>query len=605
MRSPMAAPLLHLRDVALTIGATQLLDGAELLVTPRARIGLVGRNGSGKSTLLRIASGEIEPERGERFVDPSAIVRVLDQDPDLSMYPTVLDAALADLGIGSEDRARATLGVLGFTGDELTNRLSGGEARRVAIVRALAADPDVLLLDEPTNHLDLPAIEWLEGELLRSRAALVVISHDRRFLERLTNATIWLERGKTRRIERGFSAFEAWREEVEEEAEKAAHKLDRKIVAEEHWVRYGVTARRKRNVRRMSELQGLRQTRQSMKRGPTGVVLTVSEADSSSTVIVEAEAISKSLGGRIIVKGFSTRILRGDRIGIVGANGAGKTTLLKLLLGDMPPDSGVLKRGPSLDIVTIDQTRSALDANVSVQEILTGGRSDQVMVAGQPRHVVGYLKDFLFEAAQARQPVAALSGGEKARLLLARALCQPSNVIVLDEPTNDLDLDTLDLLQEMLADYPGTVMLVSHDRDFLDRVATSIVMSEGEGRWVEYAGGYSDMLAQRGSGIAARSAQGPDKKRGGGDPRPEKVQGLRLTMSELEKLKVLPKRIETLSTEITRLEQRVAEPDLYTRDKAGFETATRQLAAAQTLKASAEDEWLMLEMKREEVEALK
>ncbi len=599
----MARPLLHLRDVRLTIGATRLLDGAELLVTPRARIGLVGRNGSGKSTLLRIASGLVEAEAGERFVDPSAVVRVLDQEPDLAGFDTAIAAATAELGsVGDAARAHAILGTLGIDDAADPRRLSGGEKRRVAIARALAADPDVLLLDEPTNHLDLPAIEWLEAEIARSRAAIVLISHDRRFLERLTTATVWLDRGRTRRIDRGFSAFEAWRAEVETEAEKTAHKLDRKIAAEEHWVRYGVTARRKRNERRMAELGALRETRRALRRGPSDVTFTVAEADAGSTVVFEAAGLTKTYGERAVVKGFSTRILRGDRVAIVGPNGAGKSTLVGLLTGTIAPDSGTIRRGPSLAIQTIDQTRSALDGSMTVSDVLTGGRGDQVSVAGTPRHVVGYLKDFLFDAAQARQPVAALSGGERARLLLAQALARAANVLVLDEPTNDLDLDTLDLLQEMLADHPATVLLVSHDRDFIDRVATSVVMSEGDGRWVEYAGGYSDMVAQRGAGVGARPIEvreAPARKA----ERAERPAPPRLTMAELEKLKTLPKRIDALDGEIAKLAERIGDPALYARDRAGFDAATRQLAAAQALKSAAEEEWLALELKREELEA--
>lgn len=507
----MAPPLLSLQDIALTFGATPLLRGAELAVGEGDRLALVGRNGAGKSTLLKVAAGLIEPDSGTRFLQPGATLRFLPQGADLAGFETVRAYAEAGLGPGDDPhRVTHLLGELGLTGEERPSSLSGGEARRAALARALAPSPDILLLDEPTNHLDLPAIEWLEEELRGFRGALVLISHDRRFLERLSTAMVWLDRGTTRRLERGFSAFEAWRDEVLAQEEAEAHKLRRKIAREDDRVRYGVTARRKRNVRRMAELAALRERRRA-RVIPTGrATAAAQEAAGSGSLVIAADAITKRYGERTIVRGFSTRIMRGDRVGIVGANGAGKTTLLGLLTGTLAPDEGEVRLGAGLAMVTLDQARASLDPDRSLADTLTGG-GDMVRVGGTPRHVMGYLKEFLFLPEQAGTPVGKLSGGEQARVMLARALAEPSNLLVLDEPTNDLDLETLDLLQELLADYSGTVIVVSHDRDFLDRVATSVIVSEGDGRWQEYAGGYTDMLAQRGEGVTAKPAAAPKR----------------------------------------------------------------------------------------------
>ena len=396
----------------------------------------------------------------------------------------------------------------GSHGDEDPAHVSGGEARRAALARVLAPSPDILLLDEPTNHLDLPTIEWLEGELESRRCALVIISHDRRFLSNLSRATAWLDRGQIRQIDRGFSAFEAWRDEVLAEEERDQHKLDRKIVNEEHWLRYGVSGRRKRNVKRLGNLHALRDQRRDY-RGATGnASLAAAEADKSGKLVIEAKNIAKAYGDRTIVEDFSIRVQRGDRIGIVGPNGAGKTTLIDMLTGGSPPDSGTIRLGANIEMATLDQHRESLDPKSTLAEALTGGRGDHVMVGGKPKHVVSYMKDFLFAQEQMRTPLEVLSGGERGRLMLARSLAKPSNLLVLDEPTNDLDLETLDVLEEMLGDYEGTVILISHDRDFLDRVVTSVIVPEGNGRWIEYAGGYTDMLAQRGEDLAREAPEG-------------------------------------------------------------------------------------------------
>ncbi len=421
----MAPPLIHLKGLRLRIGATQLFEDTELAVAPGDRIGLVGLNGSGKSTLLKIAAGEVEPDAGERFLQPGVTLRYLPQEPDLSGFATTL--AYAESGLGPDDdphRVRALLKALGLAGDEDPVSLSGGEARRAALARTLAPAPDVLLLDEPTNHLDLPAIEWLEAELKGLRSALVLVSHDRRFLEGLTRATVWLDRGACRRMERGFGDFEAWRDEILEQEEAGRHKRDRKIVREEHWRRYGVTARRKRNVRRLAELHALKQARREAKAAPGKVKLAAARAETSSRLVFEAEDLAKAYDGRPIVADLSLKVMRGERIALIGPNGAGKTTLIKLLLGELAPDAGKVTRGASLQVVSLDQKRETLDATATLAEVLTEGRGDTVFVGGQPRHVVSYMKDFLFLPDQARQPVARLSGGERGRLLLARALVQ-------------------------------------------------------------------------------------------------------------------------------------------------------------------------------------
>ena len=517
----MPPPLMLLQDIRATLGTQALLDGAAIGVSAGERICLVGRNGSGKSTLLKIAAGLMQPDGGSCFVQPGATIRYLPQEPDLSGFATTLDYVEAGLGPGNDARrVPALLDRLGLSGMEDPAQLSGGEARRAALARVLAPSPDLLLLDEPTNHLDLPAIEWLEKELASSRAGIVLISHDRRLLQNLGRAVVWLEGGITRRMDRGFEHFEAWREEVAEQEARDRQKLARQIVREEHWITYGVTARRKRNVRRVAELAALRQKRRDMGGPGSALKMAAVEGEISGKQVTVAEHVSKSYGERPIVRDLSLRVLRGDRLGIIGPNGAGKTTLLRLLTGASPPDSGSVVTGTNLQPVTLDQQRAALDPARTLQDTLTGGDGDQVTVGGQKRHVVGYMKDFLFRPEQARTQVGMLSGGERGRLLLACALARPSNLLILDEPTNDLDLETLDLLQELLAEYPGTVLLVSHDRDFLDRVVTSTLASEGGGLWLEYAGGYSDMLAQKQPAAPEQGArQRGKRKRPGAPPR--------------------------------------------------------------------------------------
>ena len=602
-----APPLVQLTDIGLTFGGTPLLESAELSVAAGERVCLVGRNGSGKSTLLRIAAGLIEPDRGQQFAQPGASICYLPQEPDLSGHVTTL--AYVETGLGAADdpyQARYLLQQLGLEGDEDPAHLSGGEAKRAALARVLAPAPDILLLDEPTNHLDLPAIEWLEAQLAERRGALVLISHDRRFLENLSRSTVWLDRGRTRRIDLGFGQFEAWRDQQLAEEEVAQHKLDRKIVREEHWVRYGVTARRKRNVRRMAELQELRKTRREHRKVTGKAVIDAAEATASGTLVVEAKAVSKAFGANQVVKEYSTRILRGDRVGIVGPNGSGKTTLVNMLTGVLAPDSGTVRLGANLEMATLDQHRESLDPNWTLSEALTGGRGDIVSVGGVSRHVVSYMKDFLFAAEQARSPLRVLSGGERARLMLARALAKPSNLLVLDEPTNDLDLETLDVLEEMIGSYAGTVILISHDRDFLDRVVDSVIAPEGEGRWVEYAGGYTNMLAQRGADLAglsaAKSKPAPVAVSITASVPPTKAVRRKLSFHEQHALQTLPTEIAALQARIEDLQRQLGDLGLYTRDRPAFTRASEALSIAQSDLSAAEEKWLELEIRREEVE---
>lgn len=601
----MGAPLIQLQDVHLTFGGSPLLTGAELVVSEGERICLVGRNGSGKSTLLKIAAGLVEMDRGTRAAAPSATVRYLPQEPDLSGFATTLQFVEAGMAPGDDHyRARYLLECLGMTGEEATDRLSGGEARRAALARVLAPQPDILLLDEPTNHLDLPAIEWLESELSAMSSAFVLISHDRRFLERLSRATVWLDRGVTRRLEQGFGAFEGWRDTVLEQEELEQHKLDRRIVMEEHWVRYGVTARRKRNVGRMARLADLRRQRREAKRVTGNVKLAATEGETSGAVVIEAKGVSKAFGDLAVVSDVSIRIMRGDRVGIVGPNGAGKTTLVNVLTGRMAPDAGTVKLGANVQMHVLDQRRDALPGDVSVKDFLTGGHGETLSVGGVTKHYASYMKDFLFTPEQARTPLRVLSGGERGRLVLAKALAAPSNLLVLDEPTNDLDLETLDLLQEMLADYSGTVIVVSHDRDFLDRVATSVLMAEGGGRFVEYAGGYSDMVAQRGGGVSAKVREREARQTEKASPAPRAAQSERRKLSFKDKhaLETLPAQMTALEREIAALTEKMSADGFYERDPKGFAAATAKLAELQATLAASEERWLELEMLREELE---
>jgi ATP-binding cassette subfamily F protein uup len=598
----MAPPLLQLAGIGLTFGGTALLESADLSVEAGERICLVGRNGSGKSTLLKIAAGLVEADSGTRFVQPGATMRYLPQEPDFSGFATIEEAVLAGLGPGDDAHAARTLiEALGLDGAKPPVPLSGGETRRVALAQTLAPDPDILMLDEPTNHLDLPAIEWLEAELKSRRGALILISHDRRFLTNLTRATVWLDRGKTQRLNEGFASFEAWRDKILVEEEEAQHKLGRKIADEEHWLRYGVTARRKRNIRRLEGLRALRREKRDYRGVQGKAEIEAAEAEKSGTLVIEARGLAKAYGQRVLVRDFSIRIHRGDRIGLVGANGSGKTTLVNLLTGKLKPDSGTLRHGARLELASLEQNRDSLDPNSSVADILTGGGSDQVMVGGKPRHVIGYMKDFLFRPEQARTPLRVLSGGERARLMLARALALPSNLLVLDEPTNDLDLETMDVLQDLLADYSGTVILISHDRDFVDRVVDRIIVPDGTGRWVIHAGGYSDLPPDALPSTPRREADMRVKAAFPATEAPRAAAKRKLSFQEKHQLETLPAAMEKIRGVIVKLEARLADPQLYNRDPKTFADATALLDKAQTELAGLENRWLELEILREEL----
>ena len=616
-----APPLLTLQDIHLSFGGPPLLAGADLFVHERDRVALIGRNGSGKSTLMKIAAGLIPADEGDHFVQPGITVRYLEQDPDFTRFSSALEAVEDGLADGDlKFKAQLLLEQMGLTGKEDPKRLSGGEGRRVALARALAPDPDILLLDEPTNHLDLPTIDWLEETLRQNNAALVLISHDRRFLEGLTKRMVWLDRGTSRTLNRGFKAFEDWREEVLDAEEEAQHKLKKKIEAEEHWLRHGVSGRRKRNVRRLGQLQSLRTERVERRaRRIRDYKLNVGEGDVSGHRVILARNVTKRFGDRTIIQGFDTMIMRGDRVGLVGPNGAGKTTLLKMLTGEIKSDEGRIKLGTNLEIISLDQQRKLLDPRLSIYETLTEGQGEMLEIGDETRHVYGYMKDFLFPPNMARTPVSALSGGERGRLALAVAMTKRSNLLVLDEPTNDLDIETLDLLEEMVSAYEGTVLLVSHDRDFLDRAVSSVIApdpvaeAKGEvGVWAEYAGGYSDMRAQQEAALAQLTRR-PERetetgKQVSSNKKPtskpaNKPTKAKLSYKDQYALDTLPKTIEKLEAEIDKLEAALAAPDAYAKDAAKFQATADRLAAAKAERDAAEEQWLELEMKREEIEA--
>ncbi|NPD21133.1 ABC-F family ATP-binding cassette domain-containing protein [Alterinioella nitratireducens] len=603
------APLLQLSDISLTFGGNPVFSDLGLVVQEGDRVALVGRNGSGKSTLLKVMAGLVEPDTGSRTLAPGGSVGYMEQDPDFAGFATLGDYATATLDPAEAWRVEAVAEGLKLQLDATPEAASGGERRRAALARLLAEAPELMLLDEPTNHLDIHAITWLETRLRETRAAYVLISHDRAFLTALSRATLWIDRGQVRRMDKGFAHFEEWRDKTWEEEDQARHKLDRKIKAEARWAVEGISARRKRNMGRVRALGDLRQTRAEMIRRQGTAAMALEEGTKSGKRVIEARGISKSYGDTTIFRPFDLRVLRGDRVAFVGPNGVGKTTLLKVLTGEIPPDTGSVTHGTNLDMAVFDQTRAALDPDATLWDSLSldpsmavSGSSDQIMVRGQPRHVVGYLKEFLFDEAQARAPVRSLSGGEKARLLLARLMARESNMLVLDEPTNDLDVETLDLMQDLLGDYPGTVLLVSHDRDFIDRIATTTIAMEGDGRAVAYAGGWSDYRAQRGADLLEDGK--PAKKGQGGkpDPRPDARPAPMksgLSYTEAHRLKELPGVIERLEAEIAKLEEFLADPDLFTQAPAKFAKASEALVERQERLAAAEEDWLALEEKSE------
>ena len=595
-------PLLQLSDISLTFGGNPVFDGLGLIVQPGDRVALVGRNGSGKSTLMKVMAGLVEADTGTRILPPQTSVGYMEQDPTMAGYATLGDYAASGLELGEAYRVERAAEGLKFDPSRPVATASGGERRRAALAKLMAEAPELMLLDEPTNHLDIEAIAWLEAELKSTKAGFVLISHDRAFLNTLTRATLWIDRGLVRRNEKGFDAFESWRDKLWEEEDIQRHKMDRKIKSEGRWAVEGISARRKRNQGRLRALQDLRAERAAMIRRKGTAALELASGPKSGRKVIDAIKIDKSYANQTIIKGFSLTIQRGDRVAFVGPNGVGKTTVLKMLMGEVAPDQGEVKQGTNLVPAVFDQTREQLDPERSLWENLTSdpamgvsGKADQVLVRGTPKHVVGYLKEFLFEDAQARAPVRALSGGEKARLLLAKLMARESNLLVLDEPTNDLDIETLDLLQELLDDYDGTVLLVSHDRDFLDRVATTTVAMEGNGKATVYAGGWSDYQAQKQADTPA-PAQSKDKMKIEAKA-PQKKEKSGLSFTEKHRLEALPNVIERLEGEIAKLETYLAAPDLYAKEPLKFQKATEALVERQSALSAAEEEWLILEEK--------
>ncbi|WP_306116326.1 MULTISPECIES: ABC-F family ATP-binding cassette domain-containing protein [unclassified Roseovarius] len=598
-------PLLQLTDISLTFGGEPVFDALSLVVQPGDRVALVGRNGSGKSTLMKVMAGLVEPDRGTRTVSPGICVGYMEQEPDMAGFETLGEYAASGLDASEMYRVERAGEGLKFDPARPVATASGGERRRAALAKLMAEAPDLMLLDEPTNHLDIEAIAWLEAELKQTRAGYILISHDRAFLRELSRATLWIDRGMTRRQEKGFEAFEAWRDKTWEEEDQQRHKLDRKIKSEARWAVEGISARRKRNQGRVRALQALRAERAGQIRRQGTAAMALESGRKSGKKVIEARGIEKSYDGVPILRRFDIKVQRGDRVAFVGPNGVGKTTLLKLLLKEIDPDAGEVSHGTNLLPAVFDQTRAQLDPEMSLWESMTGdkemrvsGRADQVLVRGQPRHVVGYLKDFLFDERQVRAPVRSLSGGEKARLLLAKLMARESNLLVLDEPTNDLDIETLDLLQELLDDYDGTVMLVSHDRDFLDRVATTTIAFEGDGRTTVYAGGWSDYQAQKTK--PSDVGEKPTKTK----PKAEKLTqsdtpAKGLSFTEKHRLEELPGLMDRWQAEIAKLEELMADPELFTREPVKFKKASEALVERQQKLAAAEEEWFELAEKAE------
>ncbi|MEP3686147.1 MAG: ATP-binding cassette domain-containing protein [Sulfitobacter dubius] len=597
------APLLQLTDISLTFGGDPVFEDLSLVVQTGDRLALVGRNGSGKSTLMKVMAGLVEPDSGAVIAGPGVSVGYMEQEPDLSGFETLGDFAAHGLDPGEMYKVERAGEGLKFDPARPVATASGGERRRAALARLMAEEPELMLLDEPTNHLDIEAIAWLESELKGTRTAFVIISHDRAFLRNLTRATLWIDRGAVRRQEIGFEGFEAWRDQIWEEEDMQRHKLNRKIKAEARWAVEGISARRKRNQGRVRALQDLRAERSAQITRQGTAAMALEAGPKSGRKVIEATGIAKKFGDKQILRDFSITVQRGDRIALVGPNGVGKTTLLNMMIGKEQPDTGEIKLGTNLELALFDQARAQLDGNMTLWESLTGdpdmrvsGKADQVLVRGQPKHVVGYLKEFLFDEAQARAPVRSLSGGEKARLLLAKIMARSSNLLVLDEPTNDLDVETLDLMQELLSTYDGTVLLVSHDRDFLDRVAATTIAMEGDGRATVYAGGWTDYLAQRGQDDFSESVV--KSKPGKAEPKAEKKSSASgLSFTEKHRLEALPGEIERLEAEIGKLEELLSDAELFTREPVKFQKATDALVQRHEKLSDAEEEWMALEEK--------
>jgi len=599
------APLLQVNEISLTFGGDPVFEDMSLVVQSGDRLALVGRNGSGKSTLMKVMAGLIEADSGDVIVGPGVSVGYMEQDPDLTGFETLGDFAAHGLDASEMYKVERAGEGLKFDPARPVSTASGGERRRAALARLMASEPELMLLDEPTNHLDIEAIRWLEDELKATRAAFVIISHDRAFLRELTRATLWVDRGVVRRQDIGFGGFEAWRDQMWEEEDMQRHKLNRKIKAEARWAVEGISARRKRNQGRVRALQDLRAERAGQIKRQGTAAMSLEAGPKSGRKVVEAIGITKAYGDKTILRPFDITIQRGDRIALVGPNGVGKTTLLNMLIGKEQPDGGEIKQGTNLEIALFDQARAQLDGDMTLWDSLTGdpemrvsGKADQILVRGQPKHVVGYLKEFLFDEGQARAPVRSLSGGEKARLLLAKIMARSSNMLVLDEPTNDLDVETLDLMQELLSTYDGTVLLVSHDRDFLDRVAATTIAMEGDGKATVYAGGWTDYLAQRQQDDFDQSVVAKSKPSAKGD-KPKAAAQSGLSFTEKHRLEALPAEMKRLEAEIAKLEELMSDPTLYSEHPVKFQKATDALVERNEKLQDAEAEWLMLEEKAE------
>ncbi|MGB0935711.1 MAG: ABC-F family ATP-binding cassette domain-containing protein [Alphaproteobacteria bacterium] len=595
----MSAAILQLQDIELSIGGTRLFSGVNMAVETRARLCIVGRNGSGKSTLMRIIAGRVTPDDGDVYIQPGINIAYMPQDPEFPKGISALEYVESQED-ATHYNAERVLDLVDIAYDKPLDTLSGGEARRVSLAHALATEPDILMLDEPTNHLDIATIEWLEGFLSNYQGAIILISHDRTFLENTTNGTLWLDQRVIRRLNKGYKHFDEWAEKIVEETTKSRIKMDKAIEEENAWASGGIRARRKRNQGRLKRLYDMRERRAQHLKDLKIARLKVEAGQQSGRSIIEARNITKGYGERTLISDFSTLIMRGDRIGIIGANGTGKTTLLRMLVGDLKPDQGKIKIGTRLDITYLDQNRTALNPKRTLWETLCPDGGDHIMVQDKSRHVVAYLRDFMFKADQARSPVGILSGGEKNRLLLALALAKTSNMLILDEPTNDLDMDTLDRLQEMLSNYEGTLILVSHDRDFLDNVVTSTIVLEGDGKAVEYAGGYSDYLKQKQGGKSKdTSSKQKARKKPSAKPKPERR---KLSYKQEYILENNPKEIERLEGLITDCELKLADPNLYVDNPDTFEQTTQELHTHQEQRDKLEEEWLEIAMLKEQME---
>ena len=596
-------PLLQLNEISLTFGGDPIFDGLSLVAQPGDRVALVGRNGSGKSTLMKVMGGLVEPDSGEVIAGPGVSVGYMEQEPDLSGFATLGDFAAHGLDESEMYKVERAGAGLKFDPARPVETASGGERRRAALARLMAGGPDLMLLDEPTNHLDIEAIAWLEAELKATRKGYILISHDRAFLQALTRATLWIDRGMVKRQERGFGEFEAWRDATWEEEDTQRHKLNRKIKAEARWAVEGISARRKRNQGRVRALQELRAERAGQITRQGAAAMAFEAGKKSGRKVIEATQITKAFGDKKILEPFDITINRGDRIALVGPNGVGKTTLLNMMIGREEPDTGTIKLGTNLELALFDQSRAQLDGDMTLWDSLTGdpemrvsGKADQVMVRGMPKHVVGYLKEFLFDEGQARAPVRSLSGGEKARLLLAKLMARSSNFLVLDEPTNDLDIETLDLLQDLLGQYDGTVVLVSHDRDFLDRVAVTTIAMEGDGKATVYAGGWSDYIAQRNQDDFGDSVVKSKRSASKGKEKEEAPKS-GLSFTEKHRLETIPAEMERLEAEIGKLQELMGDPALFTENPVKFQKATDALIERQSKLDAAEEEWMLLEEK--------